>query len=110
MDDKPETELVESARSGDKAAFGNLVDRYQGVVQRVAAGMVGDRDLARDLAQEAMLQAYLSLDRLRDADRFGSWLYGIVLNVCRSHLRDQKASLLVVVAPSKVTCSTGATL
>src|SRR5260370_12300378 len=37
-----------------------------------------------------MLQAYLSLDRLRNGGRFASWLYGITLNVCRNHLRSQK--------------------
>ena len=44
------------------------------------------------MAQEAMLQAYLSLDRLRDDTRFQSWLYGIVLNVCKSHLRYRRGA------------------
>jgi RNA polymerase sigma factor (sigma-70 family) len=37
-----------------------------------------------------MLQAYLSLDHLRDEGRFKNWLYGIVLNVCRSYVRNEK--------------------
>ena len=94
MDDRSDADLVGSARSGDKRAFGELIDRYQRMAERVALGVVANADIARELAQEAMLQAYLSLDRLRDGERFQSWLYGIVLNVCRSYLRDQKTDLL----------------
>ena len=88
MHSKTDQELVALARSGDKGAFGELIERYQGMARRIALRVVGHDEVARELAQEAMLQAYLSLDRLRDADRFQSWLYGIVLNVCRSYLRD----------------------
>jgi RNA polymerase sigma factor (sigma-70 family) len=82
--------LVALARSGDKRAFGQLIERYQQMSKRVALGMVANEQVAKELAQEAMLQAYLSLNHLRDEGRFKSWLYGIVLNVCRSYLRDQK--------------------
>ena len=94
MADKTDAELVALARSGDKNAFGHLIERYQQMARRVAIGVVRQVDLARELANETMLQAYLSLDRLRDDRRFQSWLYGIVLNVCRSYFRDQRSSLL----------------
>jgi hypothetical protein len=58
--------------------------------------MVGDGDLARDVAQEAVLRAMLGLGRLRDDGRFGAWLIGIGLNVSRSLLgrrRSQPHSL-----------------
>jgi RNA polymerase sigma factor (sigma-70 family) len=93
MIDEEETrdaELVALARSGSKEAFGRLVERYQPMAHHVALGMVANEDIARELAQEAVLQAYLSLDHLRDEAAFRSWLYGIVLNVCRSYIRDQK--------------------
>jgi len=47
-------------------------------------------DLAQELVQDAMLQAYLSLEKLNDPTRFKSWLYGIVLNICRNDLRRRK--------------------
>lgn len=90
MTRRTDAELVTLARCGDKDAFGQLVERYQQMAKRVAVGMVGNEDMARELAQEALLRAYLSLDHLRDDGRFNNWLYGIVLNVCRSHIRDQK--------------------
>lgn len=61
------------------------------MAKRIAIGMVGNRDIAQDLVQEAMLQAYLCLDCLQDDKRFRNWLYGIVLNVCRSYIRDARA-------------------
>lgn len=90
MVERTDTELVELARQGDKDAFGLLAQRYQMTARRFAIRLVGKEDSAQELAQEAMLQAYLSLDRLRDPARFKSWLCGIVLNVCRSHLRDRE--------------------
>jgi RNA polymerase sigma-70 factor, ECF subfamily len=92
VEKRTDMELVARARSGDKRAFDQLVARYQPLAQRVARGMVAES--ARDLAQEAMLQAYLSLGHLQDDSRFQSWLHGIVRNVCRSYLRDLKANWL----------------
>ncbi len=92
MTNKADSELVALARSGDKDAFSQLIERYQQMVRRIALGMVAHEEIARELAQEALLQAYLSLDHLRDISRFKSWLYGIVLNVCRSYIRDQKVN------------------
>jgi len=92
MTNKADSELVALARSGDKDAFSQLIERYQQMVMRIALGMVAYEEIAHELAQEAILQAYLSLDHLRDISRFKSWLYGIVLNVCRSYIRDQKVN------------------
>jgi RNA polymerase sigma factor (sigma-70 family) len=90
MEERPDSELVVQAQAGDKYAFGILIERYQQMVRRIAAGMVADKECARELAQEAILQAYLSLDHLRDITRFKSWLYGITLNICRSYLRERR--------------------
>lgn len=90
MEEKTDIELVTLARKGNKDAFGVLAQRYQMTAQRFAMRLVTKEDSAQELAQEAMLQAYLSLDQLREPARFRSWLCGIVVNVCRSHLRDRK--------------------
>lgn len=90
MEQLTDGELVVVARSGDNAAFGHLVDRHLPMARRVAMRMVGNQEIAWELAQEALLQAYLSLPKLREPASFTSWLYGIVRNVCRSHLRSRK--------------------
>jgi RNA polymerase sigma factor (sigma-70 family) len=89
-----DAELVTLARCGDKTAFGHLIKRHQTLAFRLAQKMIGRVDIAQELVQEAFLQAYLSLDRLRDDDLFQSWLCGIVLNVCRTHIRHQKMNFL----------------
>jgi RNA polymerase sigma factor (sigma-70 family) len=93
-----DAELVALARSGDKAAFGSLIERYQGMAKRAAMRMVFHEDIAQELAQEAILRAYLALDNLRDDSSFKNWLYGIVLNVCRAYLRDRKVGLFPIEA------------
>lgn len=90
MQQKTDGELTALARSGDKQAFGELLERYQAMAIRIARGMVGQEEIARELVQEAFLAAYLSLHQLRDETSFKNWLYSIVLNICRSYLRDQK--------------------
>lgn len=55
--------------------------------------MLGDAEVARDAAQEAVLRAWLGLDRLRDDTRFGAWLVGIGLNVCRTLLAARDAQV-----------------
>ncbi len=90
MDKRPDIELVELARRGDKDAFGVLAQRYHIPMQRFAMRLAPEEESAQELAQEAMVQAYLSLGNLRNPARFKSWLYGIMLNVYRSRLRDHK--------------------
>lgn len=92
MDELSDSALVMLARDGDKDAFGRLVERYQPMAERIALRMVAYPYIAQELAQEAMLEAYLALDHLRDDARFASWLYGITLNVCRGYLRAQKTN------------------
>ena len=94
MNQKTDAELVALARNGKKAAFSHLIKRYQTLALRVAQKMMSRNDIAQELMQEAFLQAYLSLDRLRDDSKFSSWLCGIVINVCRSHIRHRKINFL----------------
>ncbi|MEM7593667.1 MAG: bifunctional nuclease domain-containing protein [Cyanobacteria bacterium P01_A01_bin.83] len=94
MSQKTDTELVALARCGDKVAFSHLIERHRTLAFNIARKMVGRVDIAQEMVQEAFLQAYLSLDRLRDHEKFPSWLCGIVLNVCRSHIRHQKINFL----------------
>ncbi len=83
---RPDQSLVHAARHGDGIAFAELVDRHYAVLVASCRRMLGDAEEARDAAQEAVLRALLGLDHLRDDARFGAWLVGIGLNVCRGLL------------------------
>lgn len=80
---------VEAARSGDRRAFGRLVDAYQQRVYAIAYGIVRDRDEAWDVAQEAFVKAHQSLSRFEGQSAFYTWLYRIAYNVSIDHIRDR---------------------
>jgi uncharacterized protein len=99
---RPDGELVAATLGGDRTAFEALLDRHVDRVRLLAARMLRPQD-AEDVVQEALLQAFLGLDRLRNPERFGSWLYGITLNLARMRLRRRDPVLLdagVVEAPA----------
>lgn len=90
MDGPNDEELVRRARDGDTAAFGVLFSRHRPVAHALCRRVIGaDAD---DAVQEAALEAWLSLDRLRQPDRFGPWLAGIALNVSRRMTRARARS------------------
>jgi RNA polymerase sigma factor (sigma-70 family) len=92
-------QLIDEARARDspaatcQAAFGVLVERYQDAAYRYAVALLGDPHLARDAAQEAFLTAYGSLNQLRAADAFPSWLRRIVRTHCRRLQRAQQPAV-----------------
>src|SRR5438132_28375 len=79
--------VVRRVLAGEKAAFGELIDRHRGEALRLARRLVRGSSEAEDVVQEALLQSFLSLDRLRSPDRFRGWLLGIVVNMARSRRR-----------------------
>jgi RNA polymerase sigma factor (sigma-70 family) len=87
-------QLVEGARAGDAEAFAELIRRHYPVLLASCQRMLRDRESARDAAQEATLRAMLGLDQLRESTRFGPWLVGIGLNVCRGLLGGQRLRIL----------------
>jgi RNA polymerase sigma-70 factor (ECF subfamily) len=76
--------MVRHVLAGDTAAFAGLVTRYRDRLGRYAAHMLGSREDAEDVLQETFLRAYRSLHRCHDPERFGAWLFGILVNRCRT--------------------------
>ena len=87
-------DLVRLARDGDPAAFRLLVERHRPMARARAARLCPQPDDADDAVQDAFLQAFIALGRLRDPDRFAGWLGGIVANVCRAQRRRAPLTLL----------------
>jgi RNA polymerase sigma-70 factor (ECF subfamily) len=75
--------LVARARQGDAGAIGALFSRYWRAARAAAFGVTGELASAEDAAAEAFRQAWIGLDSLRDADRFGPWLRTIVVRRAR---------------------------
>ena len=87
-------DLVRLARTGDPVAFRLLIERHRPMVRARAVRLSADPHEVDDIVQESFLQAFISLDRLRDPDRFAGWLGGVVLNVHRSFRRRAPVTLL----------------
>jgi RNA polymerase sigma-70 factor (ECF subfamily) len=86
-----ETFLLARARQGDLAAFEEVVRRYQRRVYGVALRIVRAHDVADDVAQEAFVRAWRSLDRFDLARPFGPWVCRIAANLAVNHVRSPRA-------------------
>ncbi len=86
-----ERALVAEAQAGSRAAFEQLVRRYDRDVLRLALNLMKRPEDARDVYQEAFLKVYRNLHRFRFECSFYTWLYRIVTNVCLDQLRRRQA-------------------
>ncbi len=76
--------IVARVVGGDTAAYGILVARYRAQFARYAVRMLGSREDAEEALQDAFVRAYRSLAKCDDPERFGSWLFRILANRCRT--------------------------
>lgn len=79
--------VIRRIRAGDTEAFELLMALTERQILAVAWRLLGDRDLARDAAQETYLRIYRSLDRFRLGESFPAWMYRIAINVCHDLAR-----------------------
>ncbi|UCG62572.1 MAG: RNA polymerase sigma factor [Candidatus Zixiibacteriota bacterium] len=79
--------LVMHIKAGDKAALGKLVEKHKKLAFRLALGLVGNKDDAYDISQEAFLRVYRSADTFNVDQPFLPWFYTIISNLCRTWLR-----------------------
>jgi RNA polymerase sigma-70 factor (ECF subfamily) len=96
-------DTIARAQRGDIDAFNVLVERFQRAAFVVALRMLGERELAADVTQDAVLAAYRNIGRFRGGS-FRVWLLRIVTNLCLDHWRAQQrrptVSLDAILAPS----------
>jgi RNA polymerase sigma-70 factor, ECF subfamily len=88
--DADDAALVVRARAGDADAFGDLVQRYMRRAYLQALGLVGSREDALDLSQEAFVRAYRARHTLDPERPFYAWLYQILRHLCFNFLRDRR--------------------
>ena len=89
--------LLEATRTGDEAAFAELVRRYRNQITNYVYRMTNDYDLAVDLAQETFMRVYAAADRYRTSFAFSTYIYRIATNLAISELRRRKRRRLVSV-------------
>lgn len=79
--------LVRKAQNGDDSALSSLYRQYSKVMFNICVRMVGTRNDAEDVLQEAFVIAFKNLDQLKDSKLFGGWLRRIVVNECIRHCK-----------------------
>ena len=84
--DLDDGELVRAAAAGDRAAFEALVTRHQRNVYRLCYRFVPNHEDASELAQDAFVRAYRSLEKFEGQAQFSTWLHRIAVNVCLNRL------------------------
>jgi RNA polymerase sigma-70 factor (ECF subfamily) len=79
-----DAELVHRVRQGDLDAYGLLMVRYRLRFGRYAFHLLGNESDAEEALQDAFVLAYRSIGRCREPNRFGAWLFRILVNRCRT--------------------------
>ena len=79
--------LIQLVLKGRQAAYGVLVNKYQGYVFTLVMRHVNNREQAEELAQDVFVKAYKYLADFKGHSKFSTWLYTIVHTTCLSHLR-----------------------
>lgn len=97
MTDESDQSLISRVLGGDRDSFAGLVERYRDRLGRYAVRMLGNQTDAEDALQDTFVRAYRSLGNCRP-DGFGPWLYGILVNRCRTYAARRTRSQEVVVA------------
>lgn len=83
----PEALVAGLAKNGDRRAFEELVRRRQSWLRNLMRRLCGDPALADDLAQQAFLDAWRNIERLRQPGSFGAWLKRTAINIWLQHCR-----------------------
>jgi RNA polymerase sigma-70 factor (ECF subfamily) len=87
---EPDQTLARALASGDEHVFAELVQRWSGLMLRVALAQVGDRSAAEDVVQDAWLTVVRSIHRFEGRSALRTWVVGIVVNLGRARSRAER--------------------
>lgn len=80
----PDEQLVRRFQGGDRAAFSDIVTRYQDRVYTLSLRWMGEREVAEEVAQDVFVALYRSLDRFRGESRLSTWIFRVTVNHCKN--------------------------
>ncbi|MEP6689530.1 MAG: RNA polymerase sigma factor [Gemmatimonadaceae bacterium] len=104
----PDTALIQRVLGGDTEAYALLVARYYDRYARFAVNMLGNREDAEEALQDAFVRAYRSLGRYENRERFGAWLFRILVNRCRTTAARRRVRERVIVAGEEMMATAAA--
>jgi RNA polymerase sigma-70 factor (ECF subfamily) len=89
-DPRADAEVFAAVCAGDSSAFAEIVARYRPRLLRFAGQMFGDRGFADDLVQETFAAVYAARESFNPSFAFSTWIWTILLNVCRRERRRRR--------------------
>jgi len=89
-------EIVNKCLAGDVNAFELLIGRYKKAVFNTAYRMMGNREEAEDVSQEAFIRMFNSLSRYNPEYKFMTWALKVTTNLCLDSLRKRKAETVPI--------------
>jgi RNA polymerase sigma-70 factor (ECF subfamily) len=95
LNDLSDHELIEAAKRGDEAAFGEVMRRYRSPITNYIYRFLNDYEEAVDLAQETFVRVYFALERYHTEYAFSTYIYRIATNLAISEIRKRKRRKLV---------------
>jgi RNA polymerase sigma-70 factor, ECF subfamily len=81
---------IKQIRKGDQNAFAEIVELYKDKVFQISFRMLGNRQEAEDIAQEAFIRAYVNINNYDINRKFSTWLYRIATNLSIDRIRKKK--------------------
>jgi RNA polymerase sigma-70 factor (ECF subfamily) len=97
--ERTDAQVVRDVLAGDRDAYRLLVRRYGDTLYAHALHMSGSGDDAADLVQTALVQAFKKLHTCREPERVGAWLFRIIANLCKDHVRSPRRKRDVPLEP-----------
>lgn len=83
-------QLIETILNGDAKSYGQLVNRYKDLVYTLAYRMLKHREEAEEVAQDAFVKVYRSLNKFKGDSKFSTWIYKVTYNTCLDRLKKNK--------------------
>ena len=90
-----DAQLIDETLAGHSEAFGRLVQKYQDRLYNTFVHVAGNAEDARDVVQDAFVQAFLKLDTFKGSSAFYTWLYRIAFNVAATHHRRRRPTVSI---------------
>lgn len=80
-------QLINRLIEGDGSLFNTLVWQWEKPIYNFAYRYLNDKELAREITQKTFIRVYKNLKKLRDPNKFSSWIYQIASNLCKDELK-----------------------
>ncbi len=90
MKSNKDSYYIQKIKEGDVGAYATLVDRHKKMAFNIAMQIIGNREDAEEITQDAFLKAYQALDTYKGESKFTTWLYRIIYNASISKMRKKK--------------------